>query len=236
MLQLQLRAERGPGKGPKPIWESDLMMRFISIILSLAIPVAAFGAEPAASKTGADNFGNSKEGQQIATQICAACHGTDGNSPLSANPNLAGQHAAYLYKQLMQFKSGDRANAIMAGMVANLSEDDMRNLAAYYAEQPAKETSATNMDLVTVGQKLYRGGIPDKGVAACSACHSPDGAGIPPLYPRISGQHAEYSATQLGAFRSGYRNNDANSMMRMVASRLSDEEIKALAEYISGLR
>ena len=123
----------------------------------------------------------------------------------------------------------------MSGMVANLSDEDMRNVAAYYASQSAKEGAATNMELVTAGQKLYRAGIPEKGVAACSACHSPDGVGIPPIYPRISGQHAEYTVAQLSAFRAGDRNNDPNAMMRMLAGRLNDKEIKALAEYISGL-
>ncbi len=211
------------------------MMRFISIVLSLAIPVAAMGAEANVQKSGAGEFGNGEAGRKIASQVCAVCHGSDGNSPLSANPNLAGQHVEYLYKQLVEFKSGARANAIMAGMVANLSDDDMRNLAAYYAAQTAKDASAKNLQLATAGEKLYRGGVPAKGIAACSACHSPDGAGIPPVYPRVSGQHSEYTMAQLRAFRSGGRNNDANSMMRMVASRLSDEEIKALAEYISGL-
>ena len=211
------------------------MMRFISIVLSMAIPVAALGADANAAKSQAGKFGDSEAGRQVASQVCAVCHGSDGNSPLSANPNLAGQHTEYLYKQLVEFKSGARANAIMAGMVANLSDDDMRNLAAYYAAQSVKDASAKDLDLATAGQKLYRGGVPDKGIAACSACHSPDGAGIPPVYPRISGQHSEYTTAQLRAFRAGARNNDPNSMMRMVASRLSDEEIKALAEYISGL-
>jgi len=201
----------------------------------MAIPVAALGADANVAQSHAGTFGDSDAGRPIANQVCAVCHGSDGNSPLSANPNLAGQHAEYLYKQLVEFKSGARANAIMAGMVANLSDDDMRNLAAYYAAQSAKDASARNLELATAGQRLYRGGVPDKGIAACSACHSPDGAGIPPVYPRVSGQHSEYTTAQLRAFRSGERNNDANSMMRMVASRLSDEEIKALAEYISGL-
>ena len=124
----------------------------------------------------------------------------------------------------------------MAGMVANLSDEDMRNLAAFYASTPAKQGTAKDLELVTAGQQLYRAGVPDKGVAACSACHSPDGAGIPPQYPRVSGQHAEYTAAQLRAFRAGARNNDLNAMMRMVAARLSEAEIEALAEYISGLQ
>jgi cytochrome c553 len=151
------------------------------------------------------------------------------------NPHLATQHSEYLYKQLVNFKSGARANAIMTGMTINLSDDDMRDLAAYYSRQPATKTTAKNMDLVARGQDLYRGGVPEKGIAACSACHSPDGSGIPPQYPRVSGQHAEYTAAQLRAFRSGDRDNDSNRMMRMIASKLSESEILALAEYISGL-
>ena len=184
---------------------------------------------------GGGKFGDPAKGERIAGQVCAACHGVDGNSPLSANPNLAGQHADYLYKQLTEYKSGARANAIMAGMVANLSDEDMRDLAAFYASKPAKQGFAQNLELVTAGQQLYRAGVPDKGIAACSACHSPDGAGVPPQYPRVSGQHAEYTAAQLRAFRAGARNNDVNAMMRMVAARLSEAEIDALAEYISGL-
>ena len=211
------------------------MTRFIAVLISLALPVAAFTAGHGRSESGSGSIGDATKGQQIADQVCAACHGTDGNSPLSVNPNLAGQHADYLYKQLKEYKSGARANAIMAGMVANLSDEDMRNLAAFYASKPTKQGAARDLELVTTGQQLYRAGIPAKGVAACSACHSPDGAGIPSQYPRVSGQHAEYTATQLRAFRAGARNNDVNAMMRMVAARLSEAEIEALAEYISGL-
>ncbi len=212
------------------------MMRFIAALIALALPVVVTGAEHGATTTGDENFGDAAKGQQIAKQVCAVCHGADGNSPLSANPNLAGQHPAYLYKQLTEYKTGTRSNAIMAGMVANLSDEDMRNLAAFFANQSAREGTASNMDLVTAGQKLFRAGDPEKGVAACSACHSPDGAGIPPVYPRVSGQHSGYAAAQLRAFRSGDRNNDPNAMMRMLAGRLSDEEINAVAEYMSGLR
>ncbi len=212
------------------------MMRFIALLVVLTLPVAASAAEHGKKQTGIPAFGDAAKGRQIATTVCAACHGVDGNSPLSTNPNLAGQHPEYLYKQLSEYKSGARANAIMAGMAAGLSEEDMRNLSAFYASQSAKQGAATDTELVATGQPWYRGGIQAKGIAACSACHSPDGAGIPPKYPRLAGQHAEYTATQLRAFRAGARNNDMNAMMRMVAARLSDEEIKALAEYISGLR
>ncbi len=181
------------------------------------------------------------KGQQIAQQVCAACHAADGNSPLPANPKIAGQFADYLHKQLVNFKpqpnrKAERENPIMAGMVANLSEEDMRNLAAYYASQKLRPEGAKDKDLAARGQKLYRGGNPATGVAACSGCHGPDGAGIPGLYPRISGQFAQYLEAQLVAFKSGARANDPNGMMRAVASRLSDAEIKAVAEYASGLR
>jgi len=185
--------------------------------------------------------GDAAKAQTIVTQVCAACHGADGNSAAPANPSLAGQHADYLLKQLMNFKAQDgkpaeRVNPVMAGMVAPLSVDDMKNLAAYYAQQKPKPRAARNADLVKQGQAIYRAGIASKGVAACSGCHSPNGAGIPSQYPRLAGQHPEYIAAQLKAFRAGERANDAGSMMRVTASKMSDKEITAVAEYLAGLR
>lgn len=185
--------------------------------------------------------GDPAKAQQIVTQVCAACHGADGNSAISVNPSLAGQHPEYTLKQLVNFKPQDgkpaeRGNAVMAGMVASLSADDMRNLAAYFAGQKRKLRAARDPELVKLGQAIYRGGILDKGVAACASCHSPNGAGIPAQFPRLAGQHAEYTAAQLKAFRSGERANDPNRMMRGVAVKLSDREISAVAEYIAGLR
>jgi len=181
------------------------------------------------------------KGQAIATQVCAACHGADGNSAQPANPALAGQHAAYTAKQLANFKPQDgkpaeRPSAIMAGMAANLSADDMRNLGAYFESQKPKPRAARDANLVKLGQAIYRGGIAAKGVAACTACHGPAGAGIPAQFPRLSGQYAEYTTAQLKAFRSGERGNDPSRMMRAIAERLSDREIDALADYIAGLR
>lgn len=181
-------------------------------------------------------IGDGVRGQVLAGQACAACHGADGNSPLPVNPNLAGQHPEYLYKQLRNFKSGERANPIMAGMVAALSEKDMRDLSAYYASQRPARLFAADKDLAAEGQRLYRGGVSAKGVAACAGCHSPNGAGMPAQYPRIAGQHAQYSDAQLRAFRAEQRSNDENMMMRNIASRLSDREIAALSEYLAGLR
>jgi cytochrome c553 len=180
-------------------------------------------------------------GRQIATQVCAACHAADGNSTQSANPILAGQHAGYTQKQLMNFKSQDgkpaeRPNAIMAGMVANLSTDDMRDLAAYFEIQKPALRAARDPDLVKLGQTIYRGGILSKNVAACAGCHGPNGAGVPVQYPRLAGQFSEYTSAQLRAFRAGDRANDPNRTMRAIAEKLSDREIAAVAEYISGLR
>ena len=235
MLQLQLRAGPGRCRGLKLAWEFALMVRFIVLLGLLALPFIATGADNDSEGKMATSIGDPSKGEAIAAQMCAVCHGPDGNSPLAMNPNLATQHSEYLYKQLLNFKSGARSNAIMTGMTINLSDDDLRNLAAYYASQPAAEMKAKDMALVAQGQDLYRAGIPEKGITACTACHMPDGSGVPPQYPRLSGQHAEYTAAQLRAFRSGARDNDDNQMMRMIASRLSENEIMALAEYISGL-
>lgn len=185
--------------------------------------------------------GDPAKAQQIVTQVCAACHGADGNSAIPVNPNLAGQHPEYLLKQLMNFKSqngkpAERVNPVMGGMAAPLSAEDMGNLAAYFAGQKPKPGAARDPELAKLGQSIYRGGIMAKGVAACAACHSPNGAGIPSQFPRLAGQHAEYVAAQLKAFRAGERANDPGSMMRMIAAKFSDKEIAAVAEYIAGLR
>jgi cytochrome c553 len=201
-----------------------------------AAPTASPAKEPAApAKPDLD------KGKQIAATVCAACHAADGNSVMPANPKLAGQHPDYLIKQLMNFQPADgkppeRNNAVMMGMASTLtSADDMRNVAAYFASQTPKPGAAQNKDTLALGQKLYRGGNIAAGVPACGACHGPTGAGIPSQFPRISGQYADYTETQLKAFRSGERANDPSQMMRVVASRLSDQDIKALADYIAGL-
>ena len=174
-------------------------------------------------------------------QVCAACHAQDGNSVAPANPKLAGQFSEYLYKQLRNFKAhggkkAERQSPIMAGMVANLSDADMKNLAAYFSEQKLKPDVARDKNLAAIGQKLYRGGNAATGVVACAGCHGPTGAGIPIQYPHIAGQYAEYVETQLKAFRSGARANDPGGMMRGVAARMTDNEIKAVAQYVAGLR
>lgn len=180
-------------------------------------------------------------GERVAKQVCAACHGVDGNSVAAVNPKLAGQFAAYLHKQLRSFKAqggakAARENPVMAGMVSGLSDADMLAVSAFYAAQPLRPAVATDKDLAARGQKLWRGGSIEKSIAACAGCHGPDGAGIPGLYPRLSGQFAEYVEAQLKLFRSGARANDPNGMMRGVAARMSDEDIKAVAQYAAGLR
>lgn len=179
--------------------------------------------------------------QGIAAQVCAACHASDGNSIGAANPKIAGQFPEYLSKQLRDFKAqggkkAARENAVMAGMVANLSDADMKGLASFYASQKLKPAAAADKDLAILGQKVWRGGNAASGVPACAGCHGPAGAGLPGQYPRLAGQYAEYIAAQLKAFKEGGRANDPNGAMRGVAARLTEREIGAVSEYAAGLR
>jgi cytochrome c553 len=173
-------------------------------------------------------------GEAKATQVCAACHAADGSRGAPTFPILQGQHAEYLVKQLTEFKAGKRKNAVMNGMAAPLSDADIRNVAYFYAGKKAKEGFAANKDTVALGEKIYRGGIAAKSVPACAGCHSPNGAGIPAQYPRLQGQHADYTKTQLTSFRQGERTNSVQ--MASIAANLSDKEIAALSDYIAGLR
>jgi cytochrome c553 len=167
---------------------------------------------------------------------CAACHGLEGNSAISLNPSLAQQHPAYIAKQLANFKSGARANAIMAGMAAALSPEDMAHIGAWYGSQKLRPAAARDRALVEKGRSLYRGGDASRGLPACAGCHSPNGAGIPAQYPRLAGQHPDYTVAQLKAFRAGERANDNAAIMRTVASKLTDAEMAALAEFLAGVR
>jgi cytochrome c553 len=172
-------------------------------------------------------------GEQVSV-TCQACHLADGNRGAPANPILAGQHPEYTAKQLAEFKAGKRQNAIMQGFASLLSEDDMKHVAAFYASKQAKPGFAKNKDTVRLGEAIFRGGIKAKQVPSCAGCHSPNGAGIPAQYPRLAGQHAEYTESQLVAFRSGARAN--NAQMMTISARLSDVEIKAVSDYLAGLR
>jgi cytochrome c553 len=199
----------------------------VSLLLAVCASVVAQEAKPAAKKA------DLAKGETTSTNVCAACHTSDGSRGSPANPILQGQHPEYLVKQLTEFKAGVRQNAIMNGMAAALTEDDMRNVAAFYAGKTAKPGFAKNKATVELGEKIYRGGIADRNVPACAGCHSPSGAGIPAQYPRLGGQHADYTEAQLVAFRSGARKNSVPMMG--VAAKMNDREIKAVADYIAGL-
>ena len=198
---------------------------------AMATAAAAMPAKSEAAKVVRPDLAKGEAGY---TAVCAACHGADGNSGTPENPKLAGQHPQYLVKQLQEFKSGKRNNAVMKGMVSTLSDDDMRNISYWVTSKPAKAGFAKDKELVAMGERIYRGGIAERRVAACAGCHSPNGAGIPAQYPRLSGQHADYSAAQLKAFRDGVRLNSLP--MTQVAAKLNDREIKAVADYVAGLR
>ena len=172
----------------------------------------------------------------IVNNLCIACHAIDGNSSISMNPKLAGQHSAYITKQLMNFKNGSRENAVMAGMVASLTEDDMKNLGLYFSMQSLKLSSAKTNGKGSLGEKIYRGGLSDKGVPACASCHGPAGHGVPDVYPRLNGQHSEYSLSQLNLFRLEKRSNDEGMMMRTIAQKLTEKEMQAVSDYIQGLQ
>jgi cytochrome c553 len=174
------------------------------------------------------------KGQTISTNVCGACHSADGSRGAPANPILQGQHPEYIVKQLAEFKAGKRTNPIMQGFAATLSEQDMKDVAAFYASKQAKPGFAKSKDTVALGEKIYRGGIADRNIPACAGCHSPTGAGIPSQYPRLRHQHADYTEAQLLAFRAGTRKN--SPQMSGVVAKMNDKEIKAVADYIAGLR
>jgi cytochrome c553 len=198
------------------------------------LTVALFAASAVAADVKAVAKPDLAKGEASFNAVCAACHGADGNSMIPANPKLSQQHPEYLVKQLQEFKSGKRANAIMSGMVAALSEDDMRNISYWLGSKKAAPGFAKDKQTVALGERIYRGGIPDRQIAACAGCHSPNGAGIPAQYPRLAGQHADYATAQLTAFRDGVRKNSIQ--MSGVAAKMNDREIKAVSDYVSGLR
>lgn len=221
------------------------MKLLTSLLLAASLAAPAFSTFAQEDKPAAPHAGAKAEpvkaakpdlakGEATYAAVCAACHAPDGNSAIPANPKLAQQHPEYLIKQLQEFKSGKRASAIMSGMVAALSDEDMKNIAYWASSKPAKPGFAKEKELVTLGERIYRGGIPDRQVAACAGCHSPNGAGIPAQYPRLSGQHADYAVAQLNSFRDGTRKNSLQ--MTAVAAKMNDREIKAVADYVAGLR
>ncbi len=207
-------------------------MLMAAVLAVPAFPAFSAGETPAAPPKAAKP--DLVKGEASFTAVCAACHGADGNSAIAANPKLSQQHPEYLVKQLQEFKSGKRNDPVMKGFASALSDEDMKNIAYWVTAKAAKPGFAKDKALVSLGERIYRGGIADRQIAACAGCHSPNGSGIPAQYPRLSGQHADYTATQLVAFRDGKRGNSLQ--MTQVAAKLNDREIKAVADYIAGLR
>ena len=225
----------------------SIALRLTSLTLAavLATPLLAAEEKPAAAapspasgaaateKAAAPAKPDAARGQAISTQVCAACHTNDGSRGSPANPILQGQHPEYIAKQLQDFKAGHRDSAVMKAFASALSEVDMKNVAAFYTTKQAKPGFAKHKDQVALGEKIWRGGIAEREVPACAGCHGPTGSGIPAQYPRLGGQHAEYTETQLLAFRSGARKN--SPQMTGVAAKMNDREIKAVADYVAGL-
>ncbi len=203
--------------------------------IGLLISTPTIAADPVSKKPA-----DLAKGKTTAATVCAACHMPDGNSVIAQNPILAGQHAAYLEKQLYNFKlkagakEPERNNAIMLGFASILSDEDIRNIAAFYAAQKANNASAKRKDLIVLGAKIYRSGLPEKGLPACAGCHSPNAAGIPAQFPRLAGQHPEYTEATLNNFRLGQRKNSAQMMT--IAGKMTEAEIAAVSEYLASVR
>ena len=211
-----------------------LVTYFFAALLSATALSSHAAAPPAAAAPAKAVKPDLVAGEAKFTAACAACHGADGNSGTPVNPKLAQQHPEYLVKQLQEFKAGIRKNAIMQGFASLLSDADMKNIAFWAASKKSSPGFAKDKELVALGERIYRGGLADRQISACAGCHSPNGAGNPVQYPRLSGQHADYTAAQLSGFRDGVRQN--NLQMTQVAAKLNDREIRALADYIAGLR
>ena len=215
---------------------------FVAVLKSLCVSAIAMSslvhAEEAKISVKADPakgetlFANGDASRNVVA--CVACHGAAGNSAIVQNPKLAGQHEAYIYKQLTNFKGPDRNNAIMTNIAKALTDDDMKNIAAYLDAQSVKPGAAKNKATVDLGKKIYRGGIAEKNVPACAACHGPNGAGIPGQFPRLGAQHQEYTLAQLTSFRAGTRKN--STQMTTISKRLSDDEMQAVSDYVAGLK
>jgi cytochrome c553 len=208
-------------------------------VLKHSLPVLALitSAIAGTALSGPASAAGSAEAGQTKSVTCSACHGMDGNSLNPEWPSLAGQHESYLVKALQSFKSGTRQNVLMSGMALPLTDEDMLDLAAYFAAQK-RTGGVADPELVSAGERLYRGGNKETGVPACLACHGPTGLGNPAAgWPAVAGQHANYAAAQLAAYRSKQRATDGDTqMMRNVSAQLTDDEIKAVASYIQGLR
>ncbi|OWW19436.1 c-type cytochrome [Noviherbaspirillum denitrificans] len=206
---------------------------FVAMLAVSSIAYAEEHKAPAADAAkGEQLYGSGDAARGVIA--CVGCHGPAGNSTITQNPKLGGQHAAYVAKQLADFKSGQRNNPIMGGIAKGLSDEDMKNIAAFLDKQEAKPGAAKNKDTVEAGKKIYRAGIAEKNVPACAGCHGASGAGIPAQFARLAGQHQDYTTAQLTAFRQGARKNSVQ--MVTIAKRMSDDEIQAVSDYIGGLK
>ncbi len=198
-------------------------------LLSLAsVCASANEAAPAPAKP------DVAQGEAKSNTVCGACHTNDGSRGSPANPILQGQHPDYIVKQLTEFKTDKRQNPVMKGFASTLSEQDMKNVAAFYASKQAKPGFAKSKDSIALGEKIYRGGLADRSIAACAGCHGPNGAGIPAQYPRLAGQHGDYTYAQLVNFQSGARKN--SPQMKGITALMTEKEMKAVSDYIAGLR
>ncbi len=215
---------------------------FLPLVKSISVALLAVSTLTYANEQAAPAKADPAKGEALYTNgdaargivACASCHGAAGNSTISVNPKLAGQHEAYIAKQLDNFKGADRNNAVMTTFSKAMNADDVKNVAGYLAAQKSKPGAAKNKDIVELGKQIYRGGIAEKNVPACAGCHSPNGAGIPAQFPRIAGQHQDYTVAQLTNFRTGARKNSAQ--MVTISKRMSDDEMKAVADYVAGLK
>jgi cytochrome c553 len=214
--------------------ESD-MKSFVTLIGAAALAAFSFTASFAhAQAARSDSVPNFARGEQIYMQMCMACHGVAGNSTMAENPSLAGQLPEYLIKQLRDYKSGKRQNAIMSGFAAALTDDDKRDVSHWLARQTPAPNYARNPELVREGERIWRAGLADRNIASCMACHGPAGRGMPALSPRLAGQHARYTADQMKQFRTGARANSPE--MARIARHMTDREILAVSDFIAGLR
>jgi cytochrome c553 len=218
---------------------SPLFKSMLLALLAVSATVSAAEAPKAAVKADANKGATLYADGDAARGLpaCVSCHGAAGNSTIAANPKLAGQHENYLYKQLVEFTTPQRNQPVMSTYAKMLSDADKKNVAAYLGAQLAKPGAAKNKDTIELGKKIYRGGIASKQVAACASCHGAAGNGIPVQYPRIAGQHQDYTVAQLAMFRSTKADARKNSAeMHTIAARMSDDEIAAVADYIAGLK
>lgn len=212
------------------------------LVAALALTAAAVQAEGSAHAAATAPKADAAKGGTLFSNgdaarglpACVSCHGEAGNSTISVNPKLAGQNAGYLNKQLHNFAGPERNQPVMTTYAKMLSDQEKLDIATYLAAQTSKPNAAKNKDTVEIGKKIYRGGIAEKNVPACASCHGASGAGIPVQYPRLAGQHQDYTVAQLGLFKADGRKNSAQ--MSTIAKRMSDDEMKAVADYIAGLK